>query len=234
MVDVVVSRYKEDFAWIKKISKFVDRIFLYNKSGLSIPDRWNTANSRIIDLENIGRESDTILYHIIANYDDLADITIFSQGNPFDHCPNMLELIEASQHGMAAIQEQNERYMQTIGLPHPYWTEDMVALGRTWKFRTSEMPNWDRYNWLHTMFKICKALYGKAALPKEAEALWGAQFAITRANLQRFSLETYKQFRAIHNENYFSPWGIEKYWLYLYTTSQEDYDKADKLNGFMF
>ena len=38
-----------------------------------------------IKLKNIGREGETFLYHIINNYYNLDDVTVFLQGNPFEH-----------------------------------------------------------------------------------------------------------------------------------------------------
>ena len=40
------------------------------------------------------RESEQWLNHIIWRYDVLADVTFFLQGNPFDHCSNIVNLID--------------------------------------------------------------------------------------------------------------------------------------------
>ena len=40
------------------------------------------------------RESEQWLNHIIWRYDVLADVTFFLQGNPFDHCPDIINLID--------------------------------------------------------------------------------------------------------------------------------------------
>jgi hypothetical protein len=41
--------------------------------------------NKVIKLPNLGREGGTYLYHIIKNYDNLSDYTIFTQANPVDH-----------------------------------------------------------------------------------------------------------------------------------------------------
>ena len=41
-------------------------------------------------MNNVGREGHTYYKHIYDNYDNLADYTIFLQGNPFDHSPNII------------------------------------------------------------------------------------------------------------------------------------------------
>jgi hypothetical protein len=68
--EIVVSHYKENLNWTKPYQKHTT---IYNKD----PD---TSHSEYINLPNVGRESHTYLYHIIQNYDDLATMTLFTQG----------------------------------------------------------------------------------------------------------------------------------------------------------
>lgn len=75
MVNIVISKYNENIDWIKNIKKH--KITLYDKSSNPV------ENS--IKLKNIGREGETFLYHIINNYYNLDDVTVFLQGNPFEH-----------------------------------------------------------------------------------------------------------------------------------------------------
>jgi len=79
--EVVIARYNEDLSWVVK--EFPDNdatITIYNKGkdDLNLPKKFN-----IIKLPNIGRESHTYLYHIIKNYNNLADRTLFLQGDPY-------------------------------------------------------------------------------------------------------------------------------------------------------
>ena len=84
-VELVIARYNEDINWLDKVKN--KKITIYNK-GI------DNIKYKSIKLENIGRESHTYLTHIIENYDNLSDITIFSQGDPFFHSPDFLKLIE--------------------------------------------------------------------------------------------------------------------------------------------
>jgi len=77
---IVVARYNEDLEWTKNFLN----IIVYNK-GNSLTDDFNQ-----ILLNNVGREGHTYYKHIYDNYDNLADYTIFLQGNPFDHSPNII------------------------------------------------------------------------------------------------------------------------------------------------
>lgn len=42
------------------------------------------------DVPNQGRESSSYAWYIIQNYDNLPEQITFCQGDPFDHCPNIL------------------------------------------------------------------------------------------------------------------------------------------------
>lgn len=85
-IELVVARYNEDLSWLKKIPKKI-KITIYNKGNENIDFPY-------IKLPNIGRESHTYLYHIIKNYNNLADKTIFSQGDTIFHSPGFLDLLK--------------------------------------------------------------------------------------------------------------------------------------------
>lgn len=83
MKKLIVSRYNENLDWLNKIE--FDYI-VYNK-GL------DDIQFSYIRLRNVGRETDTYLNYIISNYYNLPDIIVFSQGNPFDHGTNFVEVV---------------------------------------------------------------------------------------------------------------------------------------------
>lgn len=67
-VEVVIARYNEDVEWVKQFQNYK----IYNKgSELSIEN---------IKLPNVGACDHTYLYHIINNYDSLANVTVFLTG----------------------------------------------------------------------------------------------------------------------------------------------------------
>lgn len=71
---IVVARYNENINWLEK---FKNITIVYNKGN---NDKFiNDFN--VINLPNFGRESHTFLYHIINNYDNLKEYTIFFQGS---------------------------------------------------------------------------------------------------------------------------------------------------------
>lgn len=80
MMDVVIAAYKEDLSWTDKLN-----------ANKVIYDKGETGNG--IPLENIGREAHTYVHHIVENYKSLPEWTAFVQGNPFDHAPHVLTLV---------------------------------------------------------------------------------------------------------------------------------------------
>jgi len=82
---IVVAKYNEDIKWLLPFKSIT---IIYNK-GEQHPllNRFET-----VYLNNVGRESHTYLYHIVENYDKLADKTIFFQGNIIDHIDKILDI----------------------------------------------------------------------------------------------------------------------------------------------
>jgi hypothetical protein len=80
---IVIARYNEGLAWMKQKPFAGTHAIIYNK-GINNNFYHDPTVSQVVDLENIGRESHTYLYHIVNNYHKLADITIFLPGSS-DH-----------------------------------------------------------------------------------------------------------------------------------------------------
>jgi len=79
-IDIIVARYNENLEWTKVFSN----VIIYNK-GEALENNYNQ-----VFLNNVGREGHTYYKHICDNYDNLNEYTVFLQGNPFDHSPNII------------------------------------------------------------------------------------------------------------------------------------------------
>jgi hypothetical protein len=77
-VELVIARYNEDLEWLKK-KKFKYPTTIYNKGNND--NFYKPKGCKVIKLQNVGRESHSYLYHIINNYDNLPDLTIFLPGS---------------------------------------------------------------------------------------------------------------------------------------------------------
>jgi hypothetical protein len=82
-IDCVITRYNEYVDWIDYISSIVNNFYIYNKGPNDnifknlTPDFALTKKITNVKLDNIGRIDHTIAFHILENWDSLADITIF-------------------------------------------------------------------------------------------------------------------------------------------------------------
>lgn len=79
---ILVARYNENIEWTQQF----ENVIIYNKG-----DTLNVCNE--ILLNNVGREGHTYYKYICDHYDNLAEYTIFLQGNPFDHSPNIISML---------------------------------------------------------------------------------------------------------------------------------------------
>ena len=77
---IIVARYNENVEWTKQFPN----VIIYNK-GIKLDNNYNE-----VFLNNVGREGHTYYKYICDNYDNLAEYTIFLQGRPFDHSPNII------------------------------------------------------------------------------------------------------------------------------------------------
>ena len=78
-INLVISRYNENLEWLSEINEENFNIIVYNKG---INDNFiKLPNMTTINLDNVGRCDHTYLYHIINDYNNLSDITIFLPGS---------------------------------------------------------------------------------------------------------------------------------------------------------
>ena len=108
-VCMVVARYEEDLEWALPYN---DIAIIYNK-GREIKLPFNNT----INLENIGREGHTYLYHIIENYNSLtSDRIIFTQGSPFEHNYTFLRGVD-NYHKLLDVQPLGLKYLEKCNIP---------------------------------------------------------------------------------------------------------------------
>jgi hypothetical protein len=114
---LVLAVYKEDLSWLDKITNPEVDIILINKG---IHTEHHKAKCETI--ENIGVCDNSFTYYISKYYNELADYTIFSQGDPFDHFKNMIEFINNKEYekGFTPLADQ------TIYIPRGEGTTNFI------------------------------------------------------------------------------------------------------------
>lgn len=102
MLQVVLCRYDETAGEMNQEFLNSKNTLLYNKGKNDIS---LSPGVSVINTENVGREVHAYLYHIVHNWDNLADVTLFSQCRTDDH-PNILSIDEyASTTSFKAVVE---------------------------------------------------------------------------------------------------------------------------------
>jgi len=75
--ELVIAAYNENITWAHMYSHLTT---VYVKGELVYVPVNGSQLSRVVPLPNVGRETHTYLTHIVRNYDSLADVTVFTQG----------------------------------------------------------------------------------------------------------------------------------------------------------
>ncbi|MEV4754504.1 DUF3431 domain-containing protein [Micromonospora sp. NPDC049559] len=131
LAQLVLAHYQEDLQWLREQSW--DAVIIYTKGSA-----WSATDSDYpkSQLPNIGREAHTYLHHIVTNYDNLADITIFSQAGLADHVEDVRvaslvrQAAAARSPGMVGFGLQGRSFRHWEGIRYyPKWAQQLEAGG---------------------------------------------------------------------------------------------------------
>jgi hypothetical protein len=167
--ELVVARYDEDLAWLKRVPRQF-RVTVYDKGDGSAGGQ---------SLPNLGREAQTYLHHLAERYDELAELAVFVQGHPFDHAPDLHKRLQAYAtgaeqvadfHWLGFLADTDDSRGRRLFVP---WSKNP---GR------HELPL-DRFH---------RELFGCEG-PQTYRFFVGGQFAVTRATAQRHARGFYQK-----------------------------------------
>ncbi|WP_272698758.1 DUF3431 domain-containing protein [Desulfovibrio sp. Fe33] len=151
-IRVIIARYCEDVSWADALG--FDHV-IYDKGGGLGPD------ARV--LPNIGREAHTYFSHIVAEYDALAPVNVFLQGDPFDHLDD---------RGRATVETLRERLEDAADRRVPFkglaWFKlKSDALGRPHDLRKPENEGrWAGWGRDIPVGEVFERIFG-APMPRE-------------------------------------------------------------------
>lgn len=78
---IVLGSHKEDLTWLKYLPKRRKYSLVVSNSNGNILGACDESYTR----DNFGREAGHYLHYIITHYDQLDDVTVFLQGDPWPH-----------------------------------------------------------------------------------------------------------------------------------------------------
>lgn len=78
-IEIIIARFNEDLKWTVEGIFNNYKYVVYNKGDNDNFIKTNVI--KIIHLKNVGRCDHTYLYHIVKNYNNLANITVFFPGS---------------------------------------------------------------------------------------------------------------------------------------------------------
>jgi hypothetical protein len=183
MFDLVIAKYEEDIYWAEQLNF---RKFIYNKSYNTFPNSTK--------LENIGREAHTWAYHIVANYKNLNEYTIFVQGDPFWHFKSFIQVALNLPNSLNDLQTYGEG---VYGLADYNQPEDLEYLKKV-----NVRPD--------AVLEYIKSINKKKNIFQFA---WGAQYIVHKNNITCKPIQFWKRLVTVHNDTAVHwPWSLERCW----------------------
>ncbi len=175
-LELVVARHSEALNWLRRVPSAY-RVTVYDKGG---------DHEGAIPLDNVGYEAHTYLHHIVDRYDDLAATTVFVQGRPFDHVPDLHRRLRRLAEGAEPVED-----FRWLGFVIDHDDKRGERLFRTWsKNRDGRLLDLDGF---------CRALWGEEA-PERFVFYPGAQFMVRAEQVRRQPRAFYERALALSTD----------------------------------
>ena len=193
-LELVVARYHEDLAWLRRVPREFT-VTVYNK-GPAIPDA--------TPLPNVGREAHTYLHHLTECHGALAALTVFVQGHPFDHAPDLHKILRSLAdrsfgvrdfHWLGFLADTDDSRGRRLFVP---WSKNPDR---------AELP----------LDEFHQHIFGQPG-PVSYRFFVGAQFIITRDTALRRNITFYQRARDLAAENPLAPHCFERCWDRIFGT----------------
>tara|TARA_B110000503_G_scaffold142924_1_gene241650 strand:+ start:1308 stop:1955 length:648 start_codon:yes stop_codon:yes gene_type:complete len=207
--ELVISVFDKDLSWVDNVSKEVS-IKKYRKgSNLNLDDEIYLSN-------NVGRDVHTFFYHILNNYDNLADITFFSQDYPFDHVENYVEIINS-----------DVDFITKCSILHfdGYWGFHWNNIGTMWQLNpSSQFTNGRILTSFNDGYPHDKNLYVDETWkslfncphPLSYDFVPGGHFCVTKETVKIRTKEFYQHVVTLLETYDKMPWNIERLEAYIF------------------
>jgi len=234
-LSLVVARYNEDINWALAYN---DIAIVYNKGR-----NFNLPFTTVKNIENIGREGHTYLYHMINNYENLNEKTIFCQGDPFLHNETILFGIDNYEKTMD-VQPLGLQYIKQYEIPPKhildnhktktdYGLEYLICnIDENLEYKNPNFIDMGIKNLIkkyNEKFPKCSSIVGnflnRSNFPivKPIDNIrfsFCALFSLKKEKIRKYSPNTYqnilKELISFHNQGGENGYVLERLWLYIF------------------
>ena len=195
-MDIVIARYNEKLEWLNIFDDYKDvKLYIYDKSQNQ--KYVGRSMMTVCCLDNVGREAHSFLHHIVTNYDNLANHTMFLQGHPFDHEITEIQLqsfVECENKGNI-IPISSKRFFRCNknGGPH----HNGLPVGETYKRLLPKSADIDIYSFSS-----------------------GAQYLVAKECIRNKPLKFWEKLLELSQTDKKFPWTIERLWGYIYSAAE--------------
>jgi hypothetical protein len=193
-LELVVARHRENLAWLRRVPRDF-AVTVYDKGD---------GGSGGTRLPNAGREAHTYLHHLAERHGDLAGVTVFVQGHPFDHAPDLHERLRALAEGREAVAG-----FHWLG----FLADTDDARGRRLFVPWSKNPERAEL----ALDEFHRQLFG-APGPQAYRFFVGGQFAVTRATAHRREAGFYRRAADLAVAHPLAPHCFERCWDRVFGT----------------
>jgi hypothetical protein len=206
--EIVISAYDKNLSWINDINDDVN-IKIYRKG--------NKINENEIFInKNVGRDVHTFFFHIVENYDNLADITFFAQDYPFDHWGNIIDVLNnCDLLKTSSIQIGGYYGFHNNNLGTSWFLEktNQFDSGVVLKCNANGSPQHihENLNLNHYWNYFFNEPY-----PNVYEFIPGGHFCITKEQIRLRTKEFYLSIVNFLENDIIAPWIIERFELYIF------------------
>ena len=205
---IIIARFNENIDWVYNLNKNSE-VIIYNK-GEKIQ---SSKKFKVVDLPNIGRESQTWLHHILENYDNLNKYNLFLQGRTDDL-------------GCMAYSDTNDYFSDLVnqsfsvsrfGLLSPlHWKDNInihkdIRYSKDWKNKEiSRSP---------LGFRRYAKKYIDKEIPLFVSTSYGGCFGVTREAIRTHTKHFYKKLLNTVNKhkNPIESHYLERLWCYIFS-----------------
>lgn len=209
-VDIVISHYKEDLKWIEGLNhESIENIFLYTKSKIETKIKNNKLKN--FKLSNLGRESQTYLYHCIENYENInfVDFIFFLQGNPHGLNANKIK------NKIETVRKKKLEFTDNYKISCAY---DFLKNGRCkyWQGVKLDLCKCDIREWANEFIETDLEL-------NNYPIFWNACFGVSTKKIASVDIKRYKKIlNELNRPNPECGHYCERLWYYIFNMDKKN------------